>query len=64
LDKETKPWGRALSFKDIQPPYWDREGTFWTNWREPDMDNQITAICILKEYQNESTGRRSGLRLM
>lgn len=43
--------------------------TFWrayyrTLWREPDMDNKLTAAAILSSYQNELNGKQPGIKLV
>jgi hypothetical protein len=50
------------SLEDFVP--WDRSQVFLTVWREPDMGDQITSICVLREFQNSRTGQTRGLKLL
>jgi hypothetical protein len=68
-DPNYKDWrGKGITLEDFHPVdangHWNSEGKYMTIWREPDMDNAITAVCILKEFQNSETGQHRGLKLL
>ena len=37
---------------------------FKTYWREPDLDNKLTAVAILSVYHNEQNRQRPGIKLI
>ena len=37
---------------------------FKTYWREPDLDNKLTAVAILSVYCNDQNGQRPGIKLI
>jgi len=44
-------------------------GTFWrahytTLWREPDLNNKLTAVAVLSTYKNELNGKQPGIKLV
>lgn len=43
---------------------WDREGFWLTLWREPDMEDKITAIAITSDYRADLIGKTRGLKLI
>jgi hypothetical protein len=61
-------FGRGISLEQFHPldaeGYYNYDGTYITIWREPDMDNAITAVAILKEFKNSKTGKLRGLKLL
>lgn len=37
---------------------------YTTLWREPDMENKLTAVAVLSSYQNELNGKTPGIKLV
>lgn len=63
-DPSYKDWrGQGVDLEGFAK-HWNWSGYFITSWREPDMDNALTAVCILKEFKNSSTGETPGLKLL
>jgi hypothetical protein len=63
-DPSFKDWrGNSAGLSDYDKS-WIPGGTFLTIWREPDMGNKITAVCILKEFKNSEIGQQKGLKLL
>jgi len=37
---------------------------FKTYWREPDLNNKLTAVAVLSTYKNELNGKQPGIKLV
>ena len=62
IDPGYKDWRGPLTMENFNGS--SGQGLYRTVWREPDMKDAITAVCIVKEFQNSQTGEIKGLKLL
>ena len=55
-------WNRPAKFEDFTTG--TNSDDFTSVWREPDMDNRITAVARLSTYNNEQNGKIPGTKLL